>query len=265
MSKRPRKVPARLAGDDWVTNPKKMAPPKSQARPQQKLDEVADVVAERGEGHMREVQVRWANWDGPLEWVKLISNPELETWLDANGANPYSCTLARSSITMESLGHPNLEVQNLRMAIFDSLGGGRATPGGQIGRETRSSVNVPMTKETFDSVFRSLGLPAIPLRSTGNVNCYISHADVTKALGPGWDYRAFETSTQICVSHTVPIHLTWGYPLRHNFCHKNCLRYVWWNLALNQVTQVTIACVKYLGYHAKEFFRFSTSGDMFKS
>ncbi len=39
-----------------------------------------------------EVKVKWANWDGPVSWVRLSANPELATFLTRNEANPDSTT-----------------------------------------------------------------------------------------------------------------------------------------------------------------------------
>lgn len=186
------------------------------------------MLDERHDGGEQEVLVKWGKWDGPPEWVRLSTQPELAKYLSRNEVNPYSSTLVYNQLSQTPLPHENMEVLALRQAIFDSLGGGNATREGRRGMQAVVSVCVPFSKESFDATFRSLGLDLIPAGEHGNVRCYISCGDLTYALGPGWDFRSSEgTSTRTFVSRAEsdPPMLTWSYKRRVNFSHTDCPRY----------------------------------------
>ena len=180
-------------------------------------------MASKGEGADKEVHVIWENWDGEPTWVKVDDNPELKKFLDKNEANPYSCTLARNTLTSKPQPHMNQEVMALRQAIFDSLNA-RWTGDGQLGRQMRVCATVPFSKEVFDSCFLTQNIQDVPLNDASNVTAYITAAQLTSAIGPDWGRRGFKTSTVTYVNFNHKIHLTWGYKKRINFLHKECPR-----------------------------------------
>ena len=180
------------------------------------------MVERRGDGEEEEVKVKWANWDGPESWVRLSANPELATFLTQNEANPDSTTLARLTLGDCDVNLPD-ELMALRQLIHDSLGEGRHTSEGNLGRQTRVSVKTPLSCALFDAHFRSLDLAGIP-QGQGNVSCYVTGDDLTKVLGPGWSSRAYSTSTVTYVNFHELIHLQWGYKARFTYSHENCHR-----------------------------------------
>lgn len=108
---------------------------------------------------------------------------------------------------------------------FDILGDVRRTPDGAIGHQSRVTVKVPFSKETFDCTFRNKGIPNIENDDSGNVDCHITVDDVSKVLGEDWMVRGYKTSTETFVSKRELIHLWWGYKPRINYCHIECQRY----------------------------------------
>lgn len=118
-----------------------------------------------------------------------------------------------------------LEVLSLKQSVFDILGDGRRTPDGAIGHQSRVTVKVPFSKETFDCTFRNKGIPNIENDDSGNIDCHILVDDVSKVLGEDWMVRGYKTSTETFVSKRELIHLWWGYKPRINYCHSECQRY----------------------------------------
>ena len=163
--------------------------------------------------------MKWANWDGPNTWVNLTHNPELRD-LCQNKANPHSCTLHDSKWQDES------NVMALRQAIFDSLDEVRYTGDVNMGRQSRVSVKIPFSKDEFDKKFRKQGNENIPDNDCGNVECYITGEELTKAIGEGWNTRNYKTSTETFVSFKEYIHLSWGYKPRFQYDHSACQRCV---------------------------------------
>ena len=119
--------------------------------------------------------MRWANWDGPEEWVSLADNPELRSYLTHTRAAPDI-----------SSGQLPYEVTALRQAIYDSLGGARFTGDGNMGKQSRVSVKVPFPKHVFDATFGKIGLSDMPLST------YVTHEAVDKAIGHGWSSRCHQ-------------------------------------------------------------------------
>lgn len=159
--------------------------------------------------------------------MRLQSNPELQSYLHHNRANPDSCSLVKADLLISVPSQSqavNSDSLALRQAIFDSLAEVRYTPDGNVGRQSRVTVKVPFRKEEFDSKFRSLSLTQIPSGETSNVDCYITGQDLTRALGSGWDSRCYRTSTKTFVSFKEKIHLSWGYKTRTNYDHGGCKR-----------------------------------------
>lgn len=170
--------------------------------------------------------MKWSDWDGPNTWVRLQFNPELHSYLHLNRANPNSNTMVKVALKkcIPLRFSVNSDCMALRQVIFDSLAEVRYTPDGSMGRQDRITIKLPFREEEFDTNFRALGLEKIPANEKGNVDCYITGQDLTRALGPGWDSRCYHTSTQTYVSFKELIHLSWGYKQRTNFNHSACQR-----------------------------------------
>lgn len=181
-------------------------------------------MEERGEGEEAEVKVKWAKWDGPESWVRLSFNPELASFLTQNRANPDSSTLAHRTLGESPVQLPS-ELLALRQSIFDSLGDGRHTSEGNLGRQARVTIKVPLTTAVFDAHFRSVDLLGIP-SGHGNVSCHVRGDDLTQVLGSGWASRAYTTSTVVYINFKELIHLQWGYKARSTFDHTSCARYI---------------------------------------
>ena len=182
-----------------------------------------DILSERGEGEDREVEVKWENWDGPTSWVRLADNPELSAFLTQNQANPDSSTLAKLKLGV-SPSDPPSEIMAIRQAIHDSLGDGRHTSEGHLGRQTRISIKMPFSTKAFDDHFRSNNLPGVASTGHGNVSCYVTGDDLTKVLGLGWSSRAYNTNTVTYVNFKELIQVQWGYKARFTISHSACKR-----------------------------------------
>lgn len=198
-------------------------------RKEKKTDEqlyaIEDILEKRNGANGEEVLVKWENWDGGPEWIKLSRNVTLKKYLDINKANPYSCTLTHKIIQAVAPIHLNTHVQGIRQAIYDSLGACMATPDGQIGCVTKTSISLPFPKETFDSVFRSCRLSEIPPEQNANVKCMVTHTFLTETLGPAWDVReSANSSTEMRVNASRPLLLEWGYISRSRWNHSKCPR-----------------------------------------
>ena len=115
-------------------------------------------MADRGDREDREVEVKWGKWDDPTSWVRLADNPELSAFLMENAANPDSSILARLKLGVSANDSPS-EIMAIRQAIHDLLGDGRHTSEGHLGRQTRVSIKMPFSAQTFDDHFRSKILP----------------------------------------------------------------------------------------------------------
>ena len=117
-----------------------------------KLWEVEDVLESRGTGERREVLVHWRNFSSDFDsWIYLQSNPELKSFLERNQSNPNSSSLARRLVPLYD---PDDEHRlSVRQAVFDELGGQRATPNADRGRARRCYVKLPFPKEAFLSCF----------------------------------------------------------------------------------------------------------------
>ncbi len=208
---------------EWSTTPTRPERKRKAKAKDTAIHEVQDVLAEKGDLGYKEFLVQWRHWDPKdTQWIQASGNMGLVRWLDANRANPYSCTLNRRKL----LGvdrHPNDEVVALRAAVWDALSTPTATPDGNVGVEMTSNISIPFSKESFDSVFRSLGCQDIPTMDSGNVECMVTHALMSQALGPGWDVRTFKTSTLNRVQD-AGIHLKWGFHERYNWDHSQCNR-----------------------------------------
>lgn len=180
----------------------------------------------RGEGEEERFLVKWKNWDGPASWIDTATNPEIVAFVRKNSANPHSCKLNKTLLNLHAHGQEfPLEVLSLKQSIFDILGDGRRTPDGAIGHQSRVTVKVPFSKETFDCTFRNKGIPNIENDDSGNVDCHITVDDVSKVFGEDWMVRGYKTSTETFVSKRELIHLWWGYKPRINYCHIECQRY----------------------------------------
>ena len=157
-------------------------------------------VVERRHG---KAKIKWANWDGPEEWVSLQENPELEAFL----------TQTEPSISSEQ----PYEVAALRQAVFQALGAARYTGKGRVGIQSRVSVKVPFPRQVFDDTFGQLGFAGL------SISEYITIENVTKAIGYGWSSRNHPTSTQTYVTKS-PIHLSYKIPNLMQHSHTNCRR-----------------------------------------
>ena len=144
-----------------------------------------DVLDQRVRNGVREVEVKWENWDGSNSWVSLDENPELEAYLNNNQSNPESCTLFKTQTDCSDMAA-------LRQLIFDSLGDIRRTPDGNMGRQTRVTVKLPFRSKAFQA-FRDTNSG---IAESGNVNTYLTTAQVTAAIGEGWQSRDYKTSTE---------------------------------------------------------------------
>ena len=154
-----------------------------------------------------EVKVRWADWNGPEEWVRLADNPELQSFL----------THSRAAPDIDNVAQP-YEVAALRQAIFESLGGARFTGDGSMGIQSRVSVKVPFPRRVFDATFGKLCFADIP------VSKYISIEDVSKAIGQGWSLRNHHTPTETLVSAKHAIHLSYRHKNLVQHSHEQCKR-----------------------------------------
>ena len=154
-----------------------------------------------------EVLVKWLDWNGPAEWVRLADNPELQSFLTHSRATPDN-----------SEPIVPYEVQALRQAVFEHLAGARYTGDGNMGRQTRISVKVPFPESVFDATFGLIGLRGIP------VTAYVSIQDVTKAIGQKWSSRSHPTSTETYVSPNERIHIRYQVPHLVQHSHALCPR-----------------------------------------
>ena len=169
---------------------------------------------------------RW-RWSGQIGMARCPGwgcQLILSWQLSSPGMRPIRTVLHVAWQTLEDCG-VNLpgELMALRQLIHDSLGEGRHTSEGNLGRQTRVSVKTPLSCALFDAHFRSLDLAGIP-QGQGNVSCYVTGDDLTKVLGPGWSSRAYSTSTVTYVNFHELIHLQWGYKARFTYSHENCDR-----------------------------------------
>lgn len=185
------------------------------------------MLSERGDGEAKEVQVTWEGWNGPPEWGRLADNPQLALYLTRNRANPHTSTLEWTNINVPPSPHRSLhhEVLAVRQALFDALGGDRATREGTLGRQTRIAESLPFSKAAFDAHFQTLGHPGIPHGEHGNVSCQITCEELGVAFGLGWASRSFEnTSTVAYINFREFCHLTWGYRERLQYNAFHCPR-----------------------------------------
>ena len=140
----------------------------------------------------------------------------------------------------------------LRQLIFDSLGDIRRTPDGNMGRQTRVTVKLPFHSEAFQA-FRDTNSG---IAESGNVNTYLTTAQVTAAIGEGWQSRGYKTSTETFVSAKELVHLTWGYSERKDYNHTRCKRqnvysiYFIFILDLKTfIKHIHISSQKFIGYY----------------
>lgn len=194
------------------------------------LWEVEDVLYSRGTEETQEVLVRWKNFSSEFDsWIDLRSNPELKSFLERNQANPDSSSLARSLIpTYEPNDEHRLSV---RQAVFDELGGQRATPNADRGRARRSYVKLPFPKEAFLSCFGGGKFNFAIRQSDGsgrqNVKLQATRGELDPVLGVGWGSRSLGTSTVCEVDPTHPVGVKWFYKSRFDFDHSACPRCTW--------------------------------------
>ena len=127
-----------------------------------------------------EVEVKWQNLDCANSWVTLDQNPELVAYLTVNMANPESCSLFEQQTDCSDLAA-------LRQMVYDPLENIRRTSDGSMDRQTRVTVKLPFRTEAFRDAGISTG--------SGNVDCYLTQAQVTAAIGEGWQTRGYKIST----------------------------------------------------------------------
>lgn len=188
----------------------------------QKLWEIDDILDRRGEGGEEEVLVKWRDWLGPADWVRLATNPELRNFLRKNEANPGSCSLVRKSV-----GGPasNDDIGALQQAIYDTLCDVRRTPDGSIGRQSRVSVKVPFREAEFDRRFRDIPALRSRIPTCGNVEMMMTVEEMDIVFGGStWSRRGYTTSTETFVSNKDYIHLSWGFKDRKQYNHDKCKR-----------------------------------------
>ena len=194
------------------------------------LWEVEDVLDSRGAGEAQEVLVRWKNFSSEFDsWISLLSNPELKSFLERNQANPDSSTLTRRLVPTYD---PNDEYRlSVRQAVFDELGGLRATPNADRGRARRSYVKLPFPKEAFLSCFGggkfNFAIRQIDGSGRENVKLQATRGELDPVLGVGWGSRSMNTSTVCEVDPTHPVGVKWYYKSRFDFDHSACPRCTW--------------------------------------
>ena len=117
--------------------------------------EVDDVLEKMGREPNEEVLVRWkgSEWEGHDSWVCLKENPELRRFLKRNRGNDGLSVVKKKVKTEAGFGDP--ELHYLAQEIRRALGFPKPTVDGNIGLNTRTTVEVPFSKRAFAQHFRS--------------------------------------------------------------------------------------------------------------
>lgn len=196
------------------------------------LYSVLDVLDVRiNQDSKEELLVIWAKphkGESAHQWILSEHNPELKQFLNANNANPFSTTLAKTQYYESAKKQPvNKDVLALRQSIFDSLSY-RYTGEGQK-PSCRINISIPFDQDSFVSTFGNhcsgLGQGSAIVGGLNNVTFKITGQELTKCIGAGWSSRTFSRSSTVTyVNFKDYINVSWGFKTRLNYDHKTCPR-----------------------------------------